>query len=367
MAIYSPHARGLYSRNAGAKDGGGAELQTMLLATSLAERGLDVAHIVYPVHDPRPLAQPAPTLVGRHEWRGNSPLHPLFELGDVWRALSAANAQIVVVRGSGGYVVPAATWSRSHGRALVFATSNDLDFDLDRPDRRGATLRAYGVAARQSSRIVVQTEYQAQLAAQTFPKVVSTLIPSFAQLAETVDTGSEYFLWSDRMTDYKRPGKYLDLAAALPEAQFKMVALETKETSSELSREVHERAAALPNVELIARLSREQLLDQMTRATAIVKTSEVEGMPNTFLEAWARGVPVLSLSVDPNERIAKHGVGLLAGGAEDRFADYARQLWTDPQLRVEIGARGRSFVTATHSVDVVADRWSELLGELLER
>jgi glycosyltransferase involved in cell wall biosynthesis len=367
VAIYAPHARGLYEHDAGARDGGGAELQTMLLALSLAERDLDVAHVVYPVDGPRPLEQPAPTLVERREHRGHIPLQPLFELADVWRALSAADARIVVVRGSGGYLIPAAAWCRTHRRALVFAASNDLDFDLEREDRRGATLRAYGLAARQATRLVVQTEYQASLAARTFPELDTTLIPSFAQLAPPVDGKAEYFLWADRMTDYKRPVKYLELAASLPEAQFRMVAVETGETSPELRREVHARAAALPNVQLVERLSRAQLLAQMDTATAIVKTSEVEGMPNTFLEAWARGVPVLSLSVDPNERIAEHGVGLLAEGSDERFAEDARRLWTDPALRAEIGARGREFVRATHSIDVVADKWAALLTDLLAR
>lgn len=337
----------------------------MLLALGLAKRGFDVAHVVYPVNDARPLDRPAPALVERREWQGDSRLHPVYEVTGVWRALTKANARVVVVRGSGGYVVPAAAWCRAHGRALVFAASNDLDFDLDRKDRRTLTLGAYELAARQARRLIVQTQHQADLAARTFPDSDTTLIPSFAQVAPAVDGEADYFLWADRMTDYKRPMKYLDLAAALPQARFRMVAVETIETSSQLREEVCRRAEALPNVELRSRLSREQLLEQMTRAAAIVKTSEVEGMPNTFLEAWSRGVPVLSLSVDPNDRIAEHGVGLLAEGSEDRFADQARRLWSEPDLRADIGERGRRFVAATHSVDVVADRWSQLLGALL--
>lgn len=365
VAIYAPNANNLYEHDAGATGGGGAELQTMLLATNLATRGLDVAHIVYPLSDPRPLESPAPTLVSRNPWRENR-LHPVLELSDVWQALSKADARIVVVRGSGGYVVPAAAWCRFHKRTLVFAASNDLDFDLDRPDRRRATLRAYGLAARQARRLVVQTQRQAELAPQVFPALDPLLIPSFAQPAPPADPDeAAFFLWADRLTDYKHPEKVLDLAAALPEVPFRMVAPETAETSAELRGSVKARADALPNVELLSRRSREQLLADMARAAAVVKTSRVEGMPNTFLEAWSRGVPVLSLSVDPDQRIREHGVGLLAEGSMGRFVEQARQLWTDPALRAEIGARGRQFVATTHAPDVVTDRWAELLTAVL--
>jgi glycosyltransferase involved in cell wall biosynthesis len=365
VTIYSPHANALYERGGGTEGGGGAELQTTLLAKGLAERGMRVGHVVYPVRDPRPLQPPAPDIVERRMWT-ESRLHPLHELASVWSALSDADARAVIVRGSGGYVVPAAAWCRAHGRALVFAASNDLDFDLARPDRHAATLRAYGLAARQASRLIVQTQRQAELAHETFPRLNPVLIPSFAQPAAASDGKGAYFLWVDRLTSYKHPEKLLDLAAAVPEGRFRMVAPETTETSPQLRERVHSRAAALANVELVPRLSREQLLEQMDGAAAVVKTSEVEGMPNTFLEAWSRGLPVLSLSVDPDRRIAEHGVGLLAGGSMDRFADQARDLWQSAELRSEIGLRAREFVIATHSPQAVVDKWAALLGELLE-
>jgi glycosyltransferase involved in cell wall biosynthesis len=367
VAIYAPQAGDLYGRQAGERGGGGAELQTVLLARGLAARGFDVAHIVYPVKHPLPLEPPAPTLVERTPITWGVRPHPAREMVDVWRALTRAQARVVVVRGSGGYVVPAAAWCRAHRRSLVFAASNDLDFDLKRPDRHDAILRAYGLAARQAKRIVVQTEYQAQLARAMFPRVAATLIPSFAEAAEPVDGKPAYFLWSDRLTDYKRPEAFLDLAVALPEARFRMVASKTLETSPELLERIEARASELPNLELAPRCSRPELLAAMERAVAVVKTSRVEGMPNTFLEAWSRSLPVLSLSVDPDRRIAEHGVGLLADGSTERFAEQARRLWEDRELRAEIGARGRAFVVAHHSLAAVADRWATMLRGLLGR
>ncbi|HWM56176.1 MAG TPA: glycosyltransferase family 4 protein [Solirubrobacterales bacterium] len=362
VTIYAPAAAKIY---AGALGGGGAEVQTVLLARALTDRGLDVAHVVYPVDGPTPNDSSAPTLIERRPPSEDRSLYRLRELFNIWSALSKADAGIVVVRGSGGYVVPSATWCSRHDRAFVFAASNELDFDLQRPDRRRSNLRAYGRAVRRARRLVVQTQRQAELAHQVFPSLEPIVIPSFAEPAESADADPEYFLWSDRMTEYKRPEKFLELAAALPETRFRMVASVTGETTNALCDRVYAAARSLPNVEVVSRRPRQEALAEVERAIAIVKTSEVEGMPNTFLEAWARGVPVLSLSVDPDDRIAERGAGLLAEGSMERMIAGARQLQDDPELRAAIGARGRDFVRTHHSLDAVADRWAELLRDLL--
>jgi glycosyltransferase involved in cell wall biosynthesis len=365
IAIYAPSAARFYSRIKSAQGGGGAELQTVLLARSLATRGLSVAHIVYPVDDPARLEPPAPAVVERGPPSGGHRLHPLREPANIYPALSKADARVVVVRGSGGYVVPAAAWCALHRRAFVFAASNELDFDLDRPDRRRLTLNLYGRSVRRARRLIVQTERQAELARKVFPALDPIVIPSFAEPAEPAQAAPEFFLWSDRLTDYKRPLAFVELAAALPDFRFRMIASETLETSSHLRDRVQAAADSLPNLELLPRQPRSVALKELGRAIAVVKTSEVEGMPNAFLEAWARGVPVLSLSVDPDHRIAEQGVGILADDSMERLVEGATRLASDPDLRAEIGARGREFVRSRHSLESVGNRWAEVLDGLL--
>ena len=50
IAIYAPRSTGMYERRAVRV--GGAERQMALLATSLARRGVPVAHIVFAPSDP---------------------------------------------------------------------------------------------------------------------------------------------------------------------------------------------------------------------------------------------------------------------------------------------------------------------------
>jgi glycosyltransferase involved in cell wall biosynthesis len=40
----------------------------------------------------------------------------------------------------------------------------------------------------------------------------------------------------------------------------------------------------------------------------------MEGFPNVFIEAWACGIPVYSLKVDPGNVIEREGLGVIAHG-----------------------------------------------------
>jgi glycosyltransferase involved in cell wall biosynthesis len=363
VAIYSPFASLFYGRPA--TQTGGAELQTVLLARELEKRRLRVAHVIYPVGGPRRSDDVAPTLVERAPWRGGGRLGPIAEAREIWRGFAAADAAVYVIRGSGGHVIPAAAFCRARRRRFVFSSSSELDFQLDRPDRAGGVLRAYGRAVRQADRLVVQTERQRELASRVFPQLDPVVIPSFAQAAEPAASAPGYFIWVNRMVGYKLPERYVELARALPEADFRMVAGTTSETSDELASRVAAAAGDVPNLKLEEARPREELLAELDGAVAMVTTSEIEGMPNTFLEAWARGVPVLSLHVDPGGVIGREGLGIVAGGSMERLIEAARELWRDPERRAEIGGRAREYVRQRHSPDVVADSWAALIRELL--
>jgi glycosyltransferase involved in cell wall biosynthesis len=353
----------MYSRSRG--DTGGAELQTHLLAAGLAARGLSVAHIVFPIDDPEPMDASGPTVVQREPWQRGRRLGELAEARAIWRSFDAARARAYIVRGSGGHMSAAAAYCRLRHKSLVFSSSSDLDWDFAREDRNHRTLRIYRASLRYADPVVVQTEQQRALARAALPGREPTLIPSFAEVAEPAKEPPGYFLWADRVVGYKLPERYLDLVAAMPEVRFRMVEATTIESQPDLVDRVRSRAAELPNLELLPRQPRVRLLEEIAGAVAVVSTSRIEGMPNIFLEAWARSVPVLSLNVDPDAKIADNGIGICAEGSMDRFAEGASELWTDRPRRDEMGGRAREFVRRVHSPDAVADRWAALLRELV--
>jgi hypothetical protein len=85
-------------------------------------------------------------------------------------------------------------------------------------------------------------------------------------------------------------------------------------------------------------------------------------MPNVFLEAWALGVPVLTLGFDPDGVVTRHGLGVAAQGSWQRFVEAAATMWRHRADRAERFAGTRDYVARFHSVDAVGARWAHLLG-----
>src|SRR3954469_5698287 len=97
VAVYAPWGSLYYGRDRDYM--GGAEVQTTMLAHALKRRGLRVAHIVYPVKEPRPPEASDPTVVERSEWRRQGPLGELAETAAIWHGLYRADAEAYIVRG----------------------------------------------------------------------------------------------------------------------------------------------------------------------------------------------------------------------------------------------------------------------------
>jgi glycosyltransferase involved in cell wall biosynthesis len=363
VAIYAPWGALFYGRDRSYM--GGAELQSTLLAHALKGRGLRVAHIVYPVTEPRRIETSTPALVERAEWQGYRRLGGLGETAAIWRSFQRADAEAYIVRGSGGHLIAAGAFCRALRRRLIFSTSSELDFDFARADRNPGTLRLYKASLRLADQLVVQTGQQRELARRALRDLDPVVIPSFAEPTQSANGAGKYFLWVDRLVEYKLPERYVELATALPDARFRMVASVTNETPQGLAERIETAADRLPNLELLPPRPRGQLLQEIQQAVAVVKTSRIEGMPNAFLEAWARGVPVLSLNVDPDAKIEDNRIGVAAGGSMERFIAAAATLWSDPDLRSEIGERARQFIHKVHSPEAVADRWVGLIHELV--
>jgi glycosyltransferase involved in cell wall biosynthesis len=268
------------------------------------------------------------------------------------------------VRSASPAVGVAALYCKRHRRAFVFSSSNVSDFTLEKmPGRLSRSL--YGLGVRSARAVVIQSEDQRALALDRYPGLRRIVrIPSFAEPVAVEHEGpGDAFLWFSRCVEQKQPLRYVELARALPEARFVMVPVPEGRDGT-LLQEVRRAGAELPNLDVLEPLPHAQLAERVARAVAVVNTSTLEGLPNAFLEAWSAGVPVLTLSFDPDGVVARERVGVAADGSWTAFVAGARDLWGTRHDRAELSRRVRDYVTAEHSPQAVGSLWGELLDGL---
>jgi len=344
-------------------EGGGAEWQVLLLARELARRGHAVGIVAFDDARGLPSRFDGVDVV---ELRRPALRLPLVRTAAFYArtfaTLRANPSRVLVQRAAGIHTALAAVAARLLRRRFVFASAGLHDFDLEIWEPKRWIVRAYRLGVRLADAVVVQTAEQAELCRVRFGRE-PVLIRSIAEPARAPEAVPEAFLWIGRLIAHKQPLAYAELARALPEARFRMVAVDDPSPEGRDLRKALEAAAeATPNLELIPESPREEVGALLDRAVAVVSTSRSEGMPNVFLEGWSRGVPALALAHDPDGLIERERLGGFAGGSPARLAELARELWEARGERDELSARCRGYVEREHDPAAVADRWEALLG-----
>ena len=100
-------------------------------------------------------------------------------------------------------------------------------------------------------------------------------------------------------------------------------------------------------------------------ASALLCTSAYEGFPNTFLEAWSHGIPVVS-TIDPDGLIATRGLGAVADDPK-ALAASIRELLASPAQWDEASARARNYFRERHTPERALPLFEQALVEAANR
>ena len=333
---------------------GGESVQQTLLARALARRGHDVSMVVYDHGQTDGAEWDAIRVFKAYRPDAGLPvlrfIHPRWT--GMWSALTRANADLYYTSCAGMHVGLLALFCRRFRKRFVFRTASDPDCDRFRVRvilrfARDRWLYAYGL--RRADAILVQSASQAEtlvhsygLASRVAGMLVEKPLPGAAR---DIDV-----LWVGNIQPVKRPDRVLELADRLPEVKFHMVGgpLPGREA---LFLDVRRAASAKTNVLFHGGLSYWDTNDLYGRAKVLVNTSDVEGFPNSYLQAWIRGVPVVTL-IDPDRVIERKGLGLAVSSAA-QIPDAIRCLIDDPAAWKAVSDRCRAFMAREYGEDRV--------------
>jgi glycosyltransferase involved in cell wall biosynthesis len=278
----------------------------------------------------------------------------------MWRTMRRVDADIYYCRSASTWVGFIAEFCRRHGKRSLYAAASDMDFAPDQGGQirfaRDRWLYRRGLA--RVDRIVVQNESQRASCQATYGRD-ALVIPS-CYMARAPQAGAarsgDSVLWVATLRAGKRPELFLELAARLPHRRFVMVGGPDPGDPAVYER-IRRAAAALPNLEFTGFLPLAQVEGRFDGARVLVNTSHYEGMPNTFLQAWSRGVPTVA-TVD------------VAAPAHRRFSDAQtgaseiEALMSDPQLWASASRACREYFEQNHGPEQTLRRYAQVFEDL---
>jgi glycosyltransferase involved in cell wall biosynthesis len=322
---------------------GGESVQQTLLARALARRGHEVSMVTADYGQADAAVWEDIRVYKAYRPEAGLPLlrfmHPRWS--GLWSALARADAQLYYTSCAGMQVGLLALFCARHGRRFVFRCASDADCDPSQLLIRYARdrwLYAYGL--HRADAILVQSAAQARSLARHFdlPGRVAAMLVEPAPFYGERDID---VLWVANIRRVKRPDRVLALTHQLPEADIHMVGGPLPGEDA-LYESIRRDAALTPNLTFHGRMSYWDVNAVYARARLLVNTSEVEGFPNTYLQSWIRGVPVVSY-IDPDGVIGRNGLGAVVESPA-QMRDAILRLLGDPGALAAASSRCRAFM-----------------------
>lgn len=345
---------------------GGAELQQVLLARGLVRRGFEVSMVVYDHGQPDGASYEGIRTFKTFRPDAGIPLvrffHPRWTT--LWGALRRADADIYYASIAGMPVGETVLFAHRRGRKAVYRVAHDADCDPRTLIIRYARDRAlYAWGLKRADLVLAQTAAQQRLLRERFG-CASRVVPSLAEPGGRQPAFAERdidVLWVANIRHWKHPERLLELARQLPQLAFHMAGGPCSEAAA-LYESIRARAAALPNVHFHGHVPYAEIGRLFERARLFVGTSAAEGFPNTYLQAWAHGTPVVAF-VDPESIIEQHGLGRPVASIDEMVSAVA-ELTASEALWSAMSARCARYAERRCDSEALVAPFIEALLEL---
>jgi glycosyltransferase involved in cell wall biosynthesis len=340
---------------------GGEAVQHVLLARAWRDLGLEVSIVVCDEGFGARKDFDGITAIAAYDRKAGIPglrfFHP--RASKLVAALHAADADVYYQSPAGASTGIVAWFCRMMGRKFVFRVASDSDVEKEHGRIRfGRDRMLYDFGLKRADVVASQTETQKRLLRKNHgldSTVVNMMVEPPARGApreKDIDV-----LWLSNLRALKRPELALELARELPNVRFTLAGGPMPNGSTYFD-DVAAAAARLPNVTMLGAVRYADTGALFDRAKVFLNTSSIEGFPNTYLQAWIRGVPVVSF-FDPDGIVQRMQLGRIATSLDD-MREALRALLDVEVYRETIGRRARDYASREFT-SAVASRYLELL------
>jgi glycosyltransferase involved in cell wall biosynthesis len=347
---------------------GGAEVQQTLLASTLRGIGYPVSFLVPDFGQPgKVVTEQGITLIKIRPQKTIRGTKFLDDIARFFQAMGRADADVYYQRAGSPVTGIAAMYCKLNRKPFVFSLASNMD--LDGTWKKGLRPHQYWLfnyGLHNATAIVAQTDDQVRLLNENLGRDGVLIRSTFSSPdAPASDPKKDYILWVGNFWLVKRPMMYLELASRLPQYRFVMVGGPHGGGLEYVYEETKAEAPKVTNLEFVGPVPFSQVGRYFDGAALFVNTSSDEGFPNTYLQAWCRGVPVIG-TFDADSLISRYDLGRHCDNMETLTAS-VDEFMKDDALRTSASERVKRYVRENHSPERVVAKYDELLMRLVER
>lgn len=281
-----------------------------------------------------------------------------FDSNKLYSTLKHLSPDVIYQRVGCSYTGVASRYAKYFGCKMIWHIARDTDLmafegglsPISSIKYIEYMLLQYGI--KNSQKIVAQTKFQDDLLYERYNRRADVIVPNFHHFP-TEDIKKEMpirIMWVANLKPYKRPELFIKLAndcQDLKNVKFIMIGQpqHSKSWIDKLLGQINDVKA----IEYIPEASFDKVNELLSYSHVFVNTSLYEGFPNTFIQAWMRQVPVVSLSINPDGVFDDQGIGFCSNSYENLVKD-VKKIVLDSDLRLSMGIEAQKYAMETHSM-----------------
>lgn len=347
---------------------GGAQLQQILIGSELAQRGHEVFFVEYEAEYKRERTIDGISIVTIPRPSGSSPSRAFSATTSILRVIRRTDPDVCFRRVLDFGILPLSIACSLSERRFVYNIAHDDELTSN-PHMFSEGIKstspylwANRLALSNADAVIAQNDHQRQLAESVLNTNVYSIPNCYSSdHAEPIswEHSSPIIFWAARFQPWKQPKLVAKLASELPEVTFVMAGGPGDET---LFNTLKRRGKEQDNLEVLGHVPFAEIDRYFSAADIFLNTSDAEGFPNTFLQAWAQQTPIVSLQVDPNDILSSNEIGFVADGSFSRLQDKISQLTGDSDEVAELGRAGYEYLRQHHTIEAITDRYEDLFS-----
>lgn len=276
----------------------------------------------------------------------------------IYRRLKTIQPDVIYQRIGCAYTGIGAYYAKKNHCKMIWHISHDMDVSrhIRFFSRRlfynffDKKLLEYGI--RNVNHIIAQTKEQALLLKQNYNRQPDLIIKNFhpTPTVKAEKTKNIRVLWVANIKPWKQPEHFIRLAQSVKSHRaVEFVMIGKMQGNHKYKNLLLDLVNQTPNLTYVGECPQDDVNQIIGSSHILVNTSKYEGFSNTFVQAWMRRVPVVSLTVNPDGIFNQNQVGMLAGTFVQLLQDVTLLIEND-QLRSQMGANAKAYAMSHHSL-----------------
>ena len=366
--------------------GGGAEVQANYLAQELAERGYNVSYVCQTTKASKVNTT---SMVNGVNVLWLKPANKFVWLNckAYLKALKSLTPDIIIQRNSSPLLWASAQYKKKSSAKLIWVCTDNLapfnNFFTKRYKARNnkkevgfikysifyinavISDKLRNAAMKGVSRAFSQNEFQRLNIKKNFGLESSKMIsghPTPENRSRELNVkGIKNILWCANWGKHKRPELFVNLARNMADSKYNFIMIGGHSDKGYVDQLLKN---CPKNLKVTGQLPFEEALSYFNEASLFVNTStpDGDGFPNTFIQSWLRGVPVLSFGFNPDEVITKNQLGFVVQSVEEA-KDTCIQLLENDKAIVNLSNGVSDYANKNHTVTVMTDHFINTLSK----